>query len=225
MKKIVLLALLLNLISCLEDNPCDNVKYKLNEPGGFGRNEVTFLIDGETVWHSSRIETGGGSSFGGSVSGGGSKFNVSRMIQKDEFGNYLKDSLGNYLYSDKFLLFLQTINSSGCSKYLFMDFQIRMLFKGFNKDNSITFENQISVFSQMLNSNKYYDENKNDPLNVKVFLNRQDSIVYGTFEGNLYGKKEINGRYVYDTIRITNGVFDYRYSDNFRDFGGEQWKH
>ena len=70
-----------------------------------------------------------------------------------------------------------------------------------------------------------YDENKNDPLNVKVFLNRQDSIVYGTFEGNLYGKKEINGRYVYDTIRITNGVFDYRYSDNFRDFGGEQWKH
>jgi hypothetical protein len=207
------------LFSCeSEKDPCD-IEYQLNEPGGFGRNEVTFLINGETVWHSSRIETGGGSSFGGSVSGGGSKFSISRLVKIDNSGNFVKDSLGNYIYSDFYRLFLQTRNSSECDKNIFNNYQIRMRLDGFNDESNVTFENEISVFSQMLNSDKYYDENKNDPLNVKVFLNRQDSIVYGTFEGNLYGKKEINGRYVYDTIRITNGVFDYRYKAH--NFHGE----
>lgn len=219
MKKIVLTIILLNLIGCLQDNPCENVKFELNEPSGFGRNEVTCLIDGETVWHSSRIETGGGSSFGGSVSGGGSKFSISKLVKLDSSGNIVKDSLGNYIYSDFFRLFLQTRNSSECVNNSFNNYQVRMRFDGFNDENNLTFDNQISVFSQMLNSDKYYDENKNDPLIVKVFLNRQDSIVYGTFEGKLYGKKEINGKFVDDTIKITNGVFDYRYKS--RNFHGE----
>ena len=49
------------LLSCeSEKDPC-NIEYKLNEPSGFGRNEVTFLIDDETVWHSSQLVTSGGS--------------------------------------------------------------------------------------------------------------------------------------------------------------------
>ncbi len=203
MKKIVLLALLLNLISCLEDNPCDNVKYKLNESGGFGRNEVTFLIDGEAVWHSNLTYV-----------------SIYQNTLKDEKGKTIKDSLNNPIYIDNFDLKFVERNSNECKNFYFNGFDLELVLYGFNEKSSEINKVKVYIVNYFKNNIKPgYSNTKSETFKSNVYWNRKDSIIYGTFSGELYSYKQINGEFVYDTIRITKGVFDFRYKS--QHFHGE----
>lgn len=209
MKKIVLFVFILNLIGCLQDNPCEKVKYKLNEPGGFGRNEVTCLIDGETVWHSSRIVTNGG----GMNVKNPYKFYI-RKSPKKEKGRIVEDSLGQIVYTDYFEMSLETFNSSECKNERFYHYQFIMKMKGFNDNIDTVIDCDLTIGNNFMYENKpgysnYYFETD---FKTKVYLNRKDSIVYGTFEGTLYETERINmDRRIIDSIKITSGVFDYKF--------------
>jgi len=197
-KKIVLLVVLLNLIGCLQDNPCEDIRFELNEPGGFGRNEVTCLIDGEEVWHS----TGGGG------------LGIFQNTLKDEDGKRIKDSLNNSIYLDEFSLSLETVYTNTCVNYYFNNFHLEFGFWMFNEKSSDINNVRVYLRNYFLNNNKPGYSNTNaETFKSNVYWNRKDSIIHGTFEGVLYNYSRT------DSIKITNGVFDFSYKS--RNFHGE----
>lgn len=204
MKKIVLFVFLLNLIGCLQDNPCEDVRFQLNEPGGFGRNEVTCLIDGENFWHSSRIETNGG---------GVHKFYI-RKSPKKEKGRIVEDSLGQIVYTDYFEMILETFNSSECKNDRFFHYNIDMKMIGFNDKIDTVIYCDFGIGNSFMYENKpgYSNYYFGTDFKTRVYINRKDSIVYGTFEGTLYETEGLAGnKTIVDSIKITKGVFDYRF--------------
>lgn len=226
MKYLIILITIFFLFSCeSEKDPCD-IEYQLNEPGGFGRNEVTFMIDDSVLWHSSQLVRGGGSSFGG-IGSSTTKFLIIQEMLKDDDGKSIKDSLGEPIYLDDYVVQLETQNSFNCKNDFFDNVNLRLIFRHFNETNPTIEEIDIYTTSGFINSrNDMYKKdmyrkdmlsnNSLKTINSKVYLNRKDSIIYGTFSGELYGRKEVNGEYIYDTLKITNGVFDYRYkAENF----------
>ncbi len=195
------------LLSCeSEKDPC-NIEYKLNEPSGFGRNEVTFLIDDETVWHSSQLVTSGGSSFGGVSSGSVSGLMIFQEKIKNENGTPIFDTLNKtYHYLDNYGLRLHTRNSNECNNYYYKNFHSEMFLFDFNENDTIVDKVNFSLVNYFINDNKPgYSVYKSDTFKANIFWNRKDSIIYGTFEGVLYNH---SGN---DSIKISNGVFDYRY--------------
>lgn len=207
MKKLVLLALLLNLISCLEDNPCDNVKYKLNEPGGFGRNEVTFLINDSIVWYSkgSGVSTGGG--FFGGPTGGKGGFYISRYtISKNN--EIIKDS-------NIYTCGLERKSSVECQTHKYFNYYLNIGFGGFNQSKpsieKIRFD--LSSYQEDKPSFSYYSTNQ-DKFKVNVYIDMKDSICYGDFEGIIYHTGRRDGVWIIlDSIKITKGTFDYKFSE------------
>lgn len=222
MKNYILILIgMIFLLSCeSEKDPCD-IEYQLNEPGGFGRNEVTFLINGETVWHSSQLVTSGGSSFGGINSGGSSGLIIFQDKLRNENGTPLFDTLNNTFYFlNNYLLRLYTFNSNECKDYYFKNYELEMFLSDFNEDDNVIDRINFRLVNYYIDENKHgYGGNKLETMNCKVYWNRMDSIIHGTFEGDIYGKKLINGKIADDTLKITKGVFDYRYTA--RNFNGE----
>lgn len=217
MKKyfIILLAMVFLTACKSEKDPCD-IEYQLNEPGGFGRNEVTFLIDDEIIWHSSQLVSGSGSVFGGSISGS-TKFLIIQEKLKNDEGIVIKDSLGEPIYLDEFLLQLETKSSINCKNDYFDKVDLRLTFRYFNDFNPKIEEIDMYATSGFIKyGNGLLNNNSLKNITSNVYLNRKDSIIYGTFSGELYGKKRVNNELIDDTIKITDGVFDYKYkSHNF----------
>jgi hypothetical protein len=199
-KHIFILITIVFLLSCeSEKDPC-NIEYKLNEPGGFGRNEVTFLIDDETVWYSkgSGVSTGGGF-FGGPTSGEGS-FSIKRRILWEDYRPLL-DSLGNYIYDVYYGVSFITTSSTQCGEHKTYNSEIRVGFSQFNFEKNdcgyvyFTMSSKIGTFS-----------NRNSII-AKVYINRIDSICYGSFSGVLYSS---NSK---DSLIISSGTFDFKYDE------------
>lgn len=216
MKKIILILMaMVFLLSCeSEKDPCD-IEYQLNEPGGFGRNEVTFLINGETVWHSSQLVTSGGSSFGGINSGGSSGLIIFQDKLRNENGTPLFDTLNKtFYYLNNYNLRLYTRNSNECNDYYYKNFESEMFLFDFNENDTLIDMVNFRLVNYVINDNKPgYSVYKSDTFKANIFWNRKDSIIYGTFEGILYNHNRN------DSIKITNGVFDYRYKAH--NFNGE----
>lgn len=209
------------LLSCQsEKDPCDIV-YKLNEPGGFGRNEVTFLINDSIVWHSSKFAGGAGTGIGGFSSGGFSGLGIFQKTLKDEDDKTINDSLNNPIYIDTFALRLETRNSNNCEDYYFKNFELELSFIGFNEKSSKINKVRVGIANYFINNNKPgYSNSKVETFKANVYWNKKDSIIHGTFSGEIYDKREINGVLIDDTIKISNGVFDYRYKSH--NFHGEK---
>lgn len=203
------------LLSCeSEKDPCD-IEYKLNEPGGLGRNEVTFLIDDEIIWHSSQLIGGSGSVFGGSVSGGGSGLIIFQDKLRNENGTPLFDTLNKtFYYLNNYNLRLYTRNSNECNDYYYKNFESEMFLFDFNENDTLIDMVNFRLVNYVINDNKPgYSVNNSKTFKANVYWNRKDSIIYGTFEGILYNHNRN------DSIKITNGVFDYRYTA--KNFKGE----
>lgn len=213
MKKTILLFTFLFLLSCGEDDPCDK-EYQLNEPGGFGRNEVTFLINGETVWHSSKFAGGATTGIGGFSSGGFAGLGIFQNTLKDEDGKTIKDSLNNPIYIDTFSLRLDTRNSNNCEDYYFKNFESEMFLYDFNENDTLIDMVSFSLVNYFIDNKKQsYSVYRSETFKANIHWNRKDSLIHGTFEGVLYNYSRT------DSIKITNGVFDYRYKAH--NFHGE----
>ena len=192
------------LLSCeSEKDPC-NIEYKLNEPGGFGRNEVTFLINDSIVWYSkgSGVSTGGG--FFGGPTGGKGGFKV----YKDVYINIDNDSA---IYTCGFI----TESKIECKDYKFSKYNFHFGVKGFNlqKSNIELIDIEMNPFYQSNPSFSYYSVNQ-DKFNVNVYLNVKDSICYGDFEGVIYHTGRRDGVWtILDSVNITKGTFDFKFSE------------
>lgn len=221
MKYLIILITIFFLFSCeSEKDPCD-IEYQLNEPGGFGRNEVTFMIDDSVLWHSSQLIGGRGSVFSGSVSGGGSGLIIFQDKLRNENGTPIFDTLNKtFYYLNNYNLRLYTRNSNECKDYYFKNYELEMFLSDFSEDDNVIDRINFRLVNYFIDENKHgYGGNKLETMNCKVYWNRRDSIIHGTFDGEIYGKKQINGKIADDTLKITKGVFDYRYKAH--NFNGE----
>lgn len=215
MKYFLIFMALVFLISCEnEKDPCD-IEYQLNEPGGFGRNEVTFLIDDEIIWHSSQLIGGSGSVFGGSVSGGGSGLIIFQDRLKNENGTPLFDTLNKtFYYLNNYDLRLYTRNSNECNDYYYKNFESEMFLFDFNENDTIIDKVDFKLVNYVISDKKpSYSVFRSETFKVNIHWNRKDSLIHGTFEGVLYNYSRT------DSIKITNGVFDFIYKS--RNFHGE----
>jgi len=196
---IILIAMVF-LLSCeSEKDPCD-IEYKLNEPGGFGRNEVTFLIDDSIVWYSkgSGVSTGGG--FFGGPTGSAGSFSIKRTFLWED-NRPKKDSSGNYIFDGNYGVSFITKSKIQCEENRIYNSEIRVGFSKFNLEKSECGYTSISMFT-----NEGYFSDRSSVL-AKVHINLSDSFCYGSFSGVLYSSN------LKDSLIISNGTFDFKYDE------------
>ncbi len=206
MKKYFLILFAMDfLLSCeSEKDPCD-IEYKLNEPGDLGRSEVTFLIDDKTVWYSkgSEVSTDGG--FFGGPTGSQGGFVLSRQFVMIN-GEIVKDSNGNKLLSNNYYLSFARKSGIACEKNIFRDYILEFYASGFNDDT--TNVNSKFVYLTSVDKNKNsYSANFNNPVKISIYIDKNDSICYGSFSGVLYSS---NSK---DSLIISSGTFDFKYDE------------
>jgi hypothetical protein len=214
MKKyyLILIAMVF-LLSCeSEKDPCD-IEYKLNEPGGFGRNEVTFML-GDEIWYSkgSGFGTGG---MGGGISGSSGGFSV---IRKKVIinGEVQKDENGNVLFYDYYGAGFKTANNIECNENMFYNHTIQIGFSGFSEkiDSISSLYIKMSVFSNHKGDYYLYGMTESSTFNGKVNLDKVNKICYGELEAMLYNIKKIDGKYyLIDSIQLKDCVFDFKYNE------------
>jgi hypothetical protein len=195
------------LLSCeSEKDPCD-IEYKLNEPGGYGRNEVTFLIDNETVWYSkgSGVSTGGG--FFGGPTGGKGGFYISRYTIYNN-NEIIKDS-------NIYTCGLERKSSIECQSHKYFNYYLNIAFGGFNLNNPSIEKIRFYLSSYQVNKPSFSNYSTNqDKFKVNVYIDMKDSICYGDFEGIIYQAGIIDKVWrILDSVKITKGVFDFKFSE------------
>lgn len=209
MKKIILIFSIFLLFSCGGDyDPCDKT-YELNEPGGFGRNEVTFLIDGETVWYSRGSGIGSSNGMGTSSSNGG--FRLIKEYLYDSLGNIILDTNLDTLFKDK--VSFTVLNKQYCDENKYNNFTLELFIESslnkftitrFEFINSVLGDTNAAIFRQYSSSN----------INSYFHINYKDSIVNGNFSGTLYKMGWVDNEYkIKDSIIITDGIFDYKFKE------------
>ena len=211
-KYFLILIAMVFLLSCGEEDPCD-ITYKLNELGGYGRNEVTFML-GDEIWYSKGSGSLSGG-MGGGISGSSGGFRIAKNPILEN-GKIKKDSLGNIVYKDYYSAGFETSNSIDCENNKFFKHGIIIGFSGFSE--SIDTINVLQVRMYIANGHeekaKIYNTKNSSTFSGKVYLDKVNKICYGELEAILYETEKIDGKfYIKDSIQLKNCVFDYKYKE------------